>query len=152
MSSVLTSVPAGATPPPNSNTGGGSGNTNTGAGGSNTSGGNTSTSSSNTSGLPSTTEISGFKVIPLISGGEPVAGQTYEVTAKVSVKIPKNVSGKKTLYLFGKTSRHGVKQSVVVKATITELPATGAQPQFMLLIAVAAIFGGFGVRRLRRVS
>lgn len=159
------------------------GNSNTGSNsGSNTSG-NTSTSSSATSGLPSTTEISGFKAVPLIAGGEPVAGQTYEVTAdgfqasedvnaylqgsstsigvskasasgtaKVSVKIPKNTSGKKTLYLFGKTSRHGVKQTVVVKATITELPATGTQPQFMLLIAVAAIFGGFGVRRLRRVS
>jgi LPXTG-motif cell wall-anchored protein len=73
-------------------------------------------------------------------------------TAEVTVKIPKNTTGKKTLYLFGKSSRHGVKQTIVVQGSVTELPATGSQPQILLWAAITMIFGGFGLRRSRRLS
>jgi len=172
-------IPSGGAPSQNPNNGNSSPNNgNTNNGGGTTSGGNTS-SSSTTSGLPSATELSGFKTVELVPSGSVNAGQSFDVsasgfqasedvnaylqgsstsigvskasangTATVSVKIPKNVSGKKTLYLFGKSSRHGVKQSITVQGTLTELPATGAQPLLLLWIAAAVMFGGVGLRRL----
>lgn len=64
--------------------------------------------------------------------------------ASVSIKIPSNVSGKKTLYLHGARSGHGVRQTITINKAATVLPATGSNVQ-MVWMAVLTLAAGIGV-------
>ena len=72
--------------------------------------------------------------------------------ASVSIKIPSNASGKKTLYLHGARSGHGVRQTITINKAASVLPETGNNPQLMWW-AVAVLTTGIGavacVRRRR---
>jgi hypothetical protein len=73
--------------------------------------------------------------------------------ASVSIKIPSSASGRTTLVLFGKNSRHGVKQTITIKKAASVLPATGSDFNLMW-IALTALFVGavtVGVTRRQRL-
>ena len=63
--------------------------------------------------------------------------------ASVSIKIPSNASGKKTLYLHGARSGHGVRQTITINKAASVLPETGNNPQLMWW-AVAVLTTGIG--------
>lgn len=69
--------------------------------------------------------------------------------ASVSIKIPSNASGKKTLYLHGARSGHGVRQTITINKAASVLPATGNNPQLMWW-AVAVLTTGIGILAVTR--
>lgn len=70
--------------------------------------------------------------------------------ASVSIKVPSNVSGKKTLVLYGSTSRKGVRQTITITKSASVMPTTGGTPQPYVWFSAALIMIGLVVRRVRR--
>lgn len=70
--------------------------------------------------------------------------------ASVSIKIPSSASGRTTLVLFGKNSRHGVKQTITIKKAPTVLPATGNNLNLMWIALTALFVGAATVSVTRR--
>lgn len=71
--------------------------------------------------------------------------------ASMKVKIPATATGKKTLVLFGATSRHGVKQSVTVRSA-SALPTTGSDSTRVVWFAALLVGAGLILRRRRQTA
>lgn len=68
-------------------------------------------------------------------------------SARVVVKIPKTVSGKKTLVLFGATSRTGVRQAVTAIGSTGSLPTTGGSMLPIIWTSITLVGVGLAMRR-----
>jgi len=68
-------------------------------------------------------------------------------SARVTIRIPESVSGKKTLVLFGATSRVGVRQSISVTGNSLMLPATGGSMTSLVWLMIMMVIVGAVTRR-----
>jgi LPXTG-motif cell wall-anchored protein len=72
-------------------------------------------------------------------------------SARVAIRIPTSASGKKTLVLFGATSRKGVRQSITVTGSPETLPATGGSMTTLVWLMILLVSAGVVTRRRFRV-
>jgi hypothetical protein len=94
---------------------------------------------------PSETVIVGFAEDP--SG---VSTVTASATGRASatVEVPSSKNGKVTAYLYGTSSKRGVKQTL----NVTTLPATGGNPNSLFGIGLWVLLIGFVVLTARRLT
>lgn len=71
-------------------------------------------------------------------------------SARVAIRIPTSASGKKTLVLFGATSRKGVRQAINVAGNPAALPATGGSMTTLVWMMIMMVSVGAVIRRRTR--
>ena len=93
----------------------------------------------------SETVIVGFAEDPT---GLPTVTASAAGRASATVEVPTTKNGKVTAYLYGTSSKRGVKQTL----TVTDLPATGTDTSLPTLLGALLVVSGMMIVTRRRLA